>query len=147
VFQPAPVASGAATGGSGTGGPGGGALPDRRTRRYVWRPFPIEVGPWNPEESAGCWSAEVERSRPSDLFTLTSPPRVGLPIAHLETAIAVAPGDSGTWRLGSLDLHEPRGVPVRVLIGACGAVRIVDSDGRPLVSIGGSMWSEGEETR
>jgi hypothetical protein len=88
----------------------------------------------------------VAHSRPADLFTMTSPPRLDLPVAHMETAIAVAPGASGTWRLAALDMHLPRGVAARVAIGADGTAQILDSASRPLVSLTGCRWSEGGAT-
>jgi hypothetical protein len=73
---------------------------------------------------------------------MTSPPRLDLPVAHMETAIAVAAGVSGTWRLAALDMRSPRGVAARVVIGADGAAQILDSAGRPIVSLTGCRWSE-----
>ncbi|MEU8279818.1 KR domain-containing protein [Microbispora bryophytorum] len=132
VFQPEPPPSVI-----GRGGP-----PERRARDYLWRPFLTDVDSWTLDDQAGCWSAEVTRTRASDLFTMTSPPRITLPIAHLEAAIATASGRSEVWRLASLDLHEPRGTPARLLLGADGAGQVVDAERRPLVSIGRCRWDD-----
>ncbi|NUT98404.1 MAG: SDR family NAD(P)-dependent oxidoreductase [Saccharothrix sp.] len=124
--------------------PAPAARPRRTSPRYRWRPYAVDVGPW--EEGDGGWTAVVRPSRPVDLVVRADPPEFRLPVGHLEAALAVSPAHGGAerWQADRLDLHpaEP-GVAAQDVTAAGDAFLVGGAGGVPLMTVAGSRWVAG----
>lgn len=114
----------------------------RSNQRY--RPHGVfsDVDDWR--FAAQRWKARVARVLPADLFTLTNPPSVRLPLSHLEALIAASPAASdmaAVWRMRRAELDDSAGVASEIALGRGHEEATVLTENEvPLLSLHGLRW-------